>query len=271
MKIFSWNVNGIRAVFRNGFRNWLKKTDPDIVCLQEIKADSSELSEEYKEIDGYWVYFNSAEKKGYSGTAVYTKFKPQSVEMEIDMKQFDKEGRCLKLNFKDFTLFNFYIPHSGRAKENLDYKLSVYKKLLGILEPFAKKQTLLAGDFNIAHTEQDLYFPKQNTNNVMFTPEERRQIESLINLGYTDTFRHKYPDKKSYTWWPYRNNLRERDIGWRIDYIFVSKPLLPSVKDAFTRKEIRGSDHCPYGISLNKKLTGEKGSVYKKRLAQALF
>ncbi len=271
MKIFSWNVNGIRSVFRTTFRNWLNATDPDIVCLQEIKADFKELSKEYTQIDGYYAYFNSAVKKGYAGIAIYTKIKPLSIETKLGIERFDNEGRYLKLIFKDFTLFNFYIPHGGRIKENLGYKLEVYKKLFDILKPLALKETVLIGDFNIAHTEQDLYFPKQNTNNIMFTSEERKQIDTLIDLGYTDTFRYKYPNKKSYTWWPYMRGLRERDIGWRIDYIFVSEPLVSSIKNAFAQKETLGSDHCPYGVILDKKTEIEEKPIYKKQVSRPLF
>jgi len=272
MKIFSWNVNGIRSVFKTTFRDWLAASDPDIVCLQEIKADFKDLPEDYTQINGYHAYFNSAAKKGYAGVAVYTKIKPLLVETSLGLDRFDNEGRFLKLAFKDFALFNFYIPHGGRKKENLDYKLEVYKKLFSVLEPLASKETVLAGDFNIAHTEQDLYFPKQNENNIMFTPEERKEIGALIDLGYTDTFRYKHPDKKSYTWWPYMNSLRERDIGWRIDYVFVSKPLTASIHDAFTQKEALGSDHCPYGVILNKFTEIIESPIYSKiKLPERLF
>lgn len=265
MKIYSWNVNGIRSVFRTTFMDWLKAADPDIVCLQEIKADVNDLTDGYKEIDGYYAYFHSAKKKGYAGTAIYTKIKPLSVETELGMGLFDDEGRGLRLNFPDFTLFDFYIPHGGRDKEDLGYKLEVYRALFDALQPLADRNTILAGDFNIAHTEQDLYFPKQNANNIMFTPEERKQIDTLVDLGYTDTFRYKHPDKKSFTWWPYMRDLRERDIGWRIDYILVGKPLVPKIEDAFTQKETLGSDHCPYGIVIDKEIKIGDGPTYSKR------
>ncbi|MFH1392878.1 MAG: exodeoxyribonuclease III [Patescibacteria group bacterium] len=253
MKIFTWNVNGIRSIFKTTFRDWLKANKPDIVCLQEIKADFKELSEEYTQIDGYYAYFNSSFlKKGHSGTAVYTKIKPISVETKLGIKRFDNEGRCLKLVFKDFILFNFYIPNGSRDKRDMPYKLGVYEKLFPIFKALANKKVILIGDFNIAHTELDVFNAKQNQNNTMFTPKEREQISKLISLGYTDTFRSKYPEKKSYTWWPYWRNLRARDIGWRIDYCFITKPLKSLIKDIFTQKEILGSDHCPLGIIFNK-------------------
>lgn len=253
MKMFTWNVNGIRSIFKTTFRDWLKANNPDIVCLQEIKADFKELPEEFSQIDGYYAYFNSSSlKKGHSGVAVYTKIKPVSVETKLGIKQFDDEGRCLKLIFKDFILFNFYIPNGSRDKRDMPYKLGVYKKLFPILKTLANKKVILIGDFNIAHTELDVFNAKQNQNNTMFTPEERKQISKLLSLGYIDTFRNKYPDKKSYTWWPYWRNLRARDIGWRIDYCFVTKSLKALIKDVFPQKEILGSDHCPFGIILNK-------------------
>jgi exodeoxyribonuclease-3 len=269
MKIISWNVNGIRSVFKTTFRDWLKSTNPDIVCIQETKCNYTELTEEFTEIDGYYAYFNSSSlKKGHSGVAVYTKIKPLSIETKLGILRFDDEGRCLKLTFKDFILFNFYIPNGGRDKHDVPYKLEVYKQLFPILQSIADKNVILTGDFNIAHTELDVFYAKQNIGNTMFTPEEREQLTTLINLGYTDTFRYKYPEKKAYTWWPYMNDLRERDIGWRIDYFFVSKSLLPFVKDAFMQKEILGSDHGILGIELNKEVKIDNPPLYKKVEAQ---
>lgn len=265
MKIFTWNVNGIRSVFRTTFRDWLAANDPDIVCLQEIKADSKELSEEFSKIDGYYAYFNSSSlKKGHSGVAVYTKTKPVSVETKLGIERFDDEGRCLKLTFKDFTLFNFYIPNGGRDKHDIPYKLEIYRKLFLIFRSLANKSTIFAGDFNVAHTELDVYNARQNQNNTMFTLEERQQITKLLSLGYIDTFRYKYPEKESYTWWPYMNGLRGRDIGWRIDYLFVTKSLEPLIKDAFTQREILGSDHGPYGVVLDKPIEITERPTYAK-------
>ncbi len=272
MKIFTWNVNGIRSVFRTTFRDWLAAEDPDIVCLQEIKADSVALTPEFTQIDGYYAYFNSAEKKGYSGVAVYTKIKPLSVETELGFDRFDHEGRMLKLVFPDFTLFNFYIPHGGRFKENLAYKLEAYRKIFKAVGPLGTGKAFLAGDFNIAHTELDLYFPKANENNIMFTPEERKQIDALLAFGYADSFRSLHPDTKAYTWWPYRNDLRERDIGWRIDYIFASAVLAPLVREASTHREVLGSDHGPYGIMLDMPMPeGERPTYSAAKPVASLF
>lgn len=252
MKVVSWNVNGIRSVIKTTFRDWLANEDPDIACLQEIKADETSLTEEITQIDGYYAYFNSGLKRGHSGVAVYSKAEPVSVERKLGIPRFDDEGRCLKLTFKDFVLLNFYIPNGGRFKEDMPYKLDVYKNLFPILKELSGQETILAGDFNIAHTELDLYYPKQNENNTMFTPKEREQISTLINLGYIDTFRSKYPEKKAYTWWSYAYNSRQNDIGWRIDYIFVSKSLEKSIDNSFTRREVAGSDHGPYGVIFTK-------------------
>jgi exodeoxyribonuclease-3 len=270
MKIFTWNVNGIRSVFKTTFRDWLITNDPDIVCLQEIKADSKELTEEFSYIDGYYAYFNSSSlKKGHSGTAVYTKIKPVSIETKLGIKRFDDEGRCLKLTFQDFILFNFYIPNGGRDQHDMPYKLEIYKKLFPIFQSLADKNVILAGDFNIAHTELDVYYAKQNQNNTMFTLKEREQITKLLSLGYIDAFRYKYPEKKSYTWWPYMNSLRERDIGWRIDYFFVTKSLEALIGNAFTQRDVLGSDHGPCGIVLNKSVEIAERPTYAKIKSQA--
>lgn len=266
MKIVSWNVNGIRSVIKAGFHDWLRTENPDIVCLQEIKADESSLTDDITQIDGYHAYFNSSSlKKGHSGVAIYSKVKPVSVEKRLGIKKFDDEGRCLKLTFDDFVLFNFYIPNGGRSQEEIPYKLDVYRQLFPLLKPLSARDIILVGDFNVAHTELDLYYPKENENNTMFTPSERRQISELLKLGYVDSFRSKYPNKKAYTWWSYAYNSRQNDIGWRIDYIFVTKRLENLIGDAFMRPEITGSDHAPYGISLAKDFVAKEAPVYKKK------
>ncbi len=271
MKIISWNVNGIRSVFKTTFQEWLKENDADIVCLQEVKAEHTELTEEFTQIDGYYAYFNSSSiRKGHAGVAVYTKIKPLLVETKLGIERFDDEGRCLKLTFKDFILFNFYIPNGGRDKHDIPYKLEVYQKLFPIFESVADKNVILTGDFNIAHTELDVFHAKQNTDNTMFTPIEREQITKLISLGYADTFRYKYPEKKAYTWWSYAYNARSNDIGWRIDYFFVTKSLLPLVQDAFTQKETLGSDHGPYGIMLDLQVGMRERVVYEKTASESV-
>lgn len=272
MKIVSWNVNGIRSVFQKNFLSWMKESNPDIVCLQEIKGDERELGAEYKEIDGYYAYFNSSKvKKGHSGVAVYSKMKPISIETILGIERFDEEGRCLKLEFDDFILFNFYIPNGARDQHDIPYKLDVYKKLFEVLRGIKDKEIILVGDFNIAHQEIDVFNAKHNHRNTMFTKEERSQIDILLGLGYVDVLREKYPDKKVYTWWPYMGDLRERDIGWRIDYFFITKKLARKVHDAFTQKEVLGSDHGILGITLDLPRREENGPVYTKQAAATLF
>jgi len=250
MKIISWNVNGIRANLRKNFLEFVNEQKPDILCLQEIKADESKFPEEAK-VEGYNLYLNPAKKKGYSGVAVYSREKPLKIEDMTGFERFDEEGRILILEFEKFALMNLYIPHGGRLKENLPYKLEFYGFFLEFIQKrFAGKKVVLIGDFNIAREEIDLARPKQNKNNIMFTPEEREMLAKLTELGFIDTFRKLNPDKIQYTWWPYFANARERNLGWRIDYVFVSENILPKVKRAFILDKVLGSDHCPVGLEV---------------------
>ncbi len=285
MRIISWNVNGIRAVFKKGFLKWLKESKADIVCLQETKAWPEQLEPELVNPKGYFSYFNSAQKKGYAGLVVYTKEKPLKVENELPrprgagypfgqvlsadvsspqngevfmfrnktgIKRFDEEGRVLEIQYPDFLLINLYLPHGGRKKENMGYKLEIYDHLLRYLKKIKNEKVILIGDFNIAHQEIDLARPKDNKNNTMFTLEERKRIDKIIELGFSDTFRKFNKEPGNYTWWPYYRNARQRNLGWRIDYIFTSKALTPKLKKAFILKDIKGSDHCPIGIEISK-------------------
>ncbi|KPJ56440.1 exodeoxyribonuclease III [Parcubacteria bacterium DG_74_2] len=250
MKIISWNVNGIRAACKKNFLDWFKKSKADIICLQEIRAQKEQLPDELLKPKKYYFYFNPAVKKGYSGVIVYSKQKPLKAENKLGFKRFDQEGRILKLKYPDFTLINIYLPYGGRQKENLDYKLQVYKELLNYLKTIKNKNIILVGDFNIAHQEIDLARPKQNQNNIMFTPKERKQIDEIIKLGFIDSFRkfNKKPD--NYTWWLRSFNARQRNLGWRLDYIFVSKKMALKLKKAFILNKVMGSDHCPVGIEV---------------------
>ena len=250
MEILSWNVNGIRAVYKKGFLNWLNRSQADIVCLQEIKAQAEQLESKLSKPNDYFSFFNSAKKMGYSGTAVYTKIKPEKIEYSSGFKRFDQEGRIIKLKYPDFFLINLYFPQGGRKKENLPYKLKIYDYLLKYFEKIKNQKVILIGDFNIAHQKIDLARPKDNKNNTMFTLEERKKIDRIINLGFLDSFRKLNKQAGNYTWWPYYLNARQRNIGWRIDYAFVSKPLVPKLKKAFILPEIKGSDHCPIGINV---------------------
>jgi len=250
MKIISWNVNGIRAVYRKNFFKWMKKTNPDILCLQEIKAQKGQIPEELIKPEGYYSYFNFAERKGYSGVAVYTKKRPSKVEYKLGLKRFDQEGRILKLKYSDFTLINLYFPHGAHDKRNLVYKLKVYNRLINFLKRIRDKNIILIGDFNIAHKEIDLARPKDNKNNIMFTSGERRQIDRIIKLGFIDTFRKFNKKGKNYTWWSYKFNAKERNLGWRLDYIFVSKTIISKIKKSFILNKVIDSDHCPIGIEI---------------------
>ena len=250
MKIISWNVNGLRAVYKKNFLDWLRKSKADIVCLQEIKAQEEQLPLDLINPVGYFSHFNPAVKKGYSGTAVFTKEKPLKIEKELGFRRFDQEGRVLELKYPQFSLINLYLPHGGRSKENLDYKLECYKILLNYLKRIQKHNVVAIGDFNIAHQEIDLSRPKQNKNNTMFTEQEREKIEQIVKLGFVDTFRKFNQQGGNYTWWPYFANARERNLGWRIDYAFVSKSLVSKLKNAFISNKVMGSDHCPIGIDI---------------------
>ena len=247
LSILSWNVNGLRSIYRNGGHTWLKESKADIICLQELKLQEKDFGVLSIKDCGY---FNYADKKGYSGVAVFTEEKAYRCQTVFGLERFDQEGRFIELSFPGFTLINLYLPHGGRDKENLAYKLDVYKRLLNHLKKIKDKNVILIGDFNIAHQEIDLARPKQNKNNIMFTPEERAQIDKLLKFGVVDTFRMFHKDGGHYTWWPYFANARNRNLGWRIDYCFVSRSLAPVVKNAFILKDVRGSDHCPIGIKL---------------------
>jgi len=272
MKIISWNVNGLRAVHKRpsiakakegkNFLGWLKEGKVDIVCLQEIKAQMDKIPAELNNPAGYFSFYNPAIRPGYSGTAVFTKQRPLKVMTKIGFEQFDNEGRMLRLDFPDFILINFYLPHGGRGKENLEYKLEVYRYLFKYLKKINSPHlspplgrggglpVVLVGDFNIAHEEIDLARPKENKNNIMFTPEERAQIDKLVKIGFADTFRQLHPSEPKYTWWPYFANARARDLGWRIDYAFVSKKLAPKLKRAEILTDVLGSDHCPIAVEI---------------------
>lgn len=251
MKIISWNVNGLRSVYKKGFCDFVKKQKADFFCLQEIKAKKDQLPSELVKLENYYSYFNSAQKKGYSGVAVYAKEKPISIIRKIGIERFDSEGRYLELKYPGFTLINIYIPHGGREKENLKYKILVYKKVHNKLSKCKNKKIIIVGDFNIAHTEKDLARPKQNQRNIMFTPEERSQIDQILNKGFIDSYRKFHGEGGSYTWWPYAFNARKRNLGWRIDYAFVSKKLKNKLNRADIYSKTKGSDHCPIGVELS--------------------
>ncbi|HCL57052.1 MAG TPA: exodeoxyribonuclease III [Spirochaetia bacterium] len=252
MKIYSWNVNGIRAVEKKGFTDWVLKENPDILCLQETKAEEKQLSDNLRDIPGYSSYFHSAERKGYSGVAIYSKIAPISVSQEIGIMEFDSEGRILIAEYQDFLLFNIYFPNGQKDEVRLDYKLrfydSVLKQTLSLIEK--GKKIIICGDFNTAHREIDLENPKANEKYSGFLPIEREWIDRYLESGFIDTYRYFYPDTVKYSWWSYRFQARLKNIGWRIDYHLVSKNMEDQIQDAFILNEVEGSDHCPVVLQL---------------------
>ena len=252
MKIYSWNVNGIRAIKDKGFIEWITKEQPEILCIQETKIQENQLSDELKNIEGYYSYFSCAEKKGYSGVATYTKQKPISVTYGIGIERFDNEGRIVITEFDDFTLFNIYFPNGQRDEERLNYKMEFYDALLGYCELLRAngKKLIICGDYNTAHNSIDLKNPKANENYSGFLPMERAWMDKFISYGYVDTFRYLHGSEVKYSWWSYRFKAREKNVGWRIDYFFVTEDLLSELKEADILNEVIGSDHCPVSIIL---------------------
>jgi exodeoxyribonuclease III len=255
MNIISWNVNGIRAVHKKGNFQWLAKHSPDIFCLQEVKAEAEQLVDDIKVIAGYHAYFDHSKlRKGYSGVAVYSKIKPEKVDYGMGIPELDQEGRLLGLHFKDFILFNVYFPNGGGGPIRLDYKLKFYDAFLVHIENLRKttgKAIIFCGDINTAHEAIDLARPKENEENTGFLPEERAWLDEVVNAGYIDTFRKLYPTKTAaYTYWDQKSAARERNVGWRIDYFFVSPELQKKIKDTVIHSDVYGSDHCPLELIL---------------------
>ncbi|MCS3924931.1 exodeoxyribonuclease III [Methanosalsum natronophilum] len=249
--IFSWNVNGIRASYKKGFNSWLEEISPDIMCIQETKAQEEQLSPEILKIKGYRSYFTSPQKKGYSGVAIYSKFEPISVEFSLGVEEFDNEGRMITLEFNDFYLSNVYFPNGKSSKERLKYKLDFYNSFLEYITKINfKKPVIFCGDVNTAHREIDLARPKQNEDKSGFLPVEREWIDKIIEEGYIDTFRLFNSEPGNYTWWDLKTRARDRNVGWRIDYFFVNSQLKDNIKNAYIMPEVNGSDHCPIGLDV---------------------
>jgi exodeoxyribonuclease-3 len=250
LKIISWNVNGIRAIYKKNFINWFKSENADIVCVQETKADRAQFPKEVIEFEGYNFYCSSAEKKGYSGVAVWSKIKPDSVNTNIGNKIFDSEGRILRLDFKDFILFNIYFPNGGASLERLKYKMGFYDYLIEHLKQFKNRAVIICGDYNTAHFPIDLARPKENEKVSGFMLEEREKLDALTLAGYIDTFRYFNKEPGNYTWWDYKTAARSRNTGWRIDYFFVSQHSFKHLKSASIENTVLGSDHCPVSIEI---------------------
>jgi exodeoxyribonuclease III len=250
IRLVSWNVNGIRAVYKKGFLDWLRDAAPDILCVQETKARLDQLPSELVEPEGYISHWRHADKKGYSGVAVYTKEKPLNVESSMGIERFDEEGRLLRLDFNDFILFNVYFPNGKSGPERLKFKMEFYDAFLDMAQAVRekKKRLIFVGDINTAHNEIDLARPKENSRVSGFLPEERAWIDKVVSLGYIDTFRHAHPEEVKYSWWDLKSGARKRNVGWRIDYVFVTKEMIDSVERALILTDVMGSDHCPVGI-----------------------
>lgn len=249
MKLISWNVNGIRACLEKGFTNFFKEIDADIFCIQETKCQQEQVELEF---EGYKSYWNSAEKKGYSGTAIFTKQEPINVTYGIGIEEHDKEGRVITLEFEKFYMVTIYTPNSKRELERLEYRQiwedEIRKYLLKLNET---KPVIMCGDLNVAHKEIDLKNPKTNRRSAGFTDEERNKMTELLEAGFTDTFRHLYPNKEEiYSWWSYMRKAREKNVGWRIDYFITSKQIEDKIQEAKIHTEVMGSDHCPVELDI---------------------
>ena len=250
MKLVSWNVNGIRACVQKGFLDFFQEIDADIFCIQESKMQAGQLD---LELDGYHQYWNYAEKKGYSGTAIFTKKEPISVAYGIGVEEHDKEGRVITLEFDDFYMVTVYTPNSQNELARLPYRMTWEDAFLAYLKKLEEvKPVVFCGDLNVAHKEIDLKNPKTNRKNAGFTDEEREKFSVLLEAGFVDTFRHFYPDMENiYSWWSYRAGARPKNVGWRIDYFVVSECMKDRLVDAKILTEIMGSDHCPVLLEMN--------------------
>ena len=250
MKLISWNVNGIRACLTKGFKDFFEAVDADVFCIQETKCQEGQVDLEF---DGYYSYWNSAERKGYSGTAIFCKNKPLSVVYGIGIEEHDKEGRVITAEFENYYVVTIYTPNSKRGLERLEYRQvwedEVRKYLLNLKH---KKTVIMCGDLNVAHKEIDLKNPKTNRGNAGFTDEEREKMTNLLDVGFVDTYRYLYPDKEdAYSWWSYMGRAREKNIGWRIDYFIVSDDIKDKITEAMIYPDVLGSDHCPVGLEIN--------------------
>ncbi|MBN1781967.1 exodeoxyribonuclease III [bacterium] len=252
MRILSWNVNGIRAIQKKGFLEWLQQDSPDILCIQETKAQPDQLPANLLDISGYHAAFASAERKGYSGVANYSRIKPKSIRTGLGEPACDSEGRTLIAEYDHFTLFNIYYPNGKASAERLRYKMDFYDNFLKVADSYRDKghRLIICGDVNTAHRPIDLARPKENETVSGFLPGERAWIDKFLSRGYLDTLRLFTDEAGLYTWWDYKTRARERNVGWRIDYFFISGDLKPNIRAAFILNNVTGSDHCPIGIDM---------------------
>lgn len=253
MRLLSWNVNGIRAVYKKGFAEWFRKEKPDVLCLQETKAQLDQLGPEIREQEGYHAHWHWSQKKGYCGVATFSRRQPSSVARGLGQDRFDHEGRVLVTAHEGFTLFNVYFPNGKRSEERLEFKMDFYEHFLKFIEDYRRKghdKLIICGDVNTAHKAIDLARPKENEGVSGFLPQERAWIDKLLSKGFIDTFREFQKDGGHYSYWDQMTFARQRNVGWRIDYFFISENLRPRLEDAFILPEVMGSDHCPVGIEL---------------------
>ncbi|HUS93798.1 MAG TPA: exodeoxyribonuclease III [Patescibacteria group bacterium] len=253
MKLYSWNVNGIRAAQKKGFLDWLATTGPDVLAVQETKAHPDQLDDALRRPAGYHTYWASAEKKGYSGVALYSKREPISVQIGLGLPEYDREGRTIVADYGEFTLLAAYFPNGGRDHSRVPYKMAYKRDFLAYIEALRNqgKPIVFCGDVNTAHQAIDLARPQQNQKTTGFLPEERVWIDDLVAHGYMDSYRSLYPEQKgAYSWWTYIGGARGRNVGWRLDYFFVSPDLWPQVTAANIHAEVFGSDHCPVSLEL---------------------
>ena len=251
-RLLSWNVNGIRAIRKKGFLEWLERESPDILAIQETKVQPDQLEGDLKGPPGYRTYWNSPERKGYSGVAVFAREEPREVRYDLGDASLDLEGRVIVADYHDFTLFNIYFPNGKMGPERLSYKLAFYDRFLAYADSLKKagRKLVICGDVNTAHNEIDLARPRENSKVSGFLPEERAWMDKFLAQGYVDTFRHFNKEPNHYTWWDLKSGARARNVGWRLDYFFVSENLLPAVTGAFILPDVMGSDHCPVCIVL---------------------
>ncbi|GMU74046.1 MAG: exodeoxyribonuclease [Candidatus Campbellbacteria bacterium] len=254
MRIVSWNVNGLRSLYNQGYWEWFEHEKPDIFCLQETKAEELQLPPEVRKPEGYFAYFNSSkERKGHSGVALYSKIEPKKVNFDVLPERFNSQGRLIEAVFEDFVLLNVYFPNGGGAPERLKHKLDFYDAFLEYVKGLKKqgKSVIFCGDVNVAHEEIDIARPKENEDHVGFLPEERAWMDEVIAEGFVDTFRNFYPNKRdAYTYWDLKTRARDRNVGWRLDYFFVTPDLLSRVKKSEIIPTVYGSDHCPVELVL---------------------
>jgi exodeoxyribonuclease-3 len=252
VRIICWNVNGIRAVHKKGFRDWFIQEQPDILCLQETKATRKQFPPDIRSVEGYHAYFSEAERKGYSGVALYTKEKPLKVEKGLGVWEFDREGRTIIADYGDFVLLTIYFPNGKMSPERLQFKMDFYDTFLEYADKLKDegRNLVICGDLNTAHKEIDIARPKENSKISGFLPEERAWIDTFLSHGYVDTFREFNKDPEQYSWWSYRTRARERNVGWRLDYFFVNKELMDHVESSYILTDVMGSDHAPIGLDL---------------------